>query len=145
MTSFLWDQHTCLPLQITADVDQLTRYRRPGGALVSVNAGYSPHTFAETVALLQYYRTEIEAHPELDVAADLDEVEAITDAGRIAVVFISKTLVRSTEISTISTSWPASGCAHCYPPTTTPTVPGADVSTPPTGASHRGGGRWCPR
>lgn len=87
MTSFLWDQHTCLPLQITADVDQLTRYRRPGGALVSVNAGYSPHTFAETVALLQYYRTEIEAHPELDVAADLDEVEAITDAGRIAVVF----------------------------------------------------------
>ena len=87
MTSFLWDQHACLPLQTTADVDLLTRYRRPGGALVSVNAGYSPHTFTETVALLQYYRTEIEAHSELDLAADLDEVETITDAGRIAVVF----------------------------------------------------------
>jgi len=47
MPQFLWDQHTCLPLQVGADVDPLTRYERRGGTFVSVNAGYSPHSFAD--------------------------------------------------------------------------------------------------
>jgi membrane dipeptidase len=49
MTSLLWDQHACLPLQPDTDVDQLTRYQRRGGAFVSVNAGYSPHSFDDTM------------------------------------------------------------------------------------------------
>jgi len=28
MTSLLWDQHACLPLQTDTDVDPLTRYQR---------------------------------------------------------------------------------------------------------------------
>ena len=50
MAALLWDQHTCLPLQTDTDVDVLTCYRRAGGALVSVNAGYRPHSFDDTMA-----------------------------------------------------------------------------------------------
>jgi membrane dipeptidase len=87
MASLLWDQHTCLPLQPGADVDPLTRYRRPQGALVSVNAGYSPHSFTDTTALLTHYRTAVDAHPDMELAAGLDDVDAITGDGHIAVVF----------------------------------------------------------
>ena len=71
MTSLLWDQHICLPLQTDTDVDPLTRYQRPGGAFVSVNAGYSPHSFNDTLALLRHYRAAVEAHPGLEVAASI--------------------------------------------------------------------------
>lgn len=87
MATLLWDQHTCLPLQTTTDVAPLTRYQRPGGGCVSVNAGYSPHSFADTVALLRHYRAAVDAHPGLELAAGVDDVAAITRAGRIAVVF----------------------------------------------------------
>lgn len=87
MSSLLWDQHTCLPLQTGADVASLTRYQRRGGALVSVNAGYSPHSLNDTLALLKYYRRAVDAHPDLKLAATIGDVAAITAAGRIAVVF----------------------------------------------------------
>ncbi|HJT91854.1 MAG TPA: membrane dipeptidase [Mycobacterium sp.] len=87
MASLLWDQHTCLPLQIEADVHPLTRYQRRGGALVSVNVGYSPHSFDDTVGLLHHFRAAVGAHPDLELAASLEDVAAVTKAGRIAVVF----------------------------------------------------------
>ncbi|MDX1872511.1 membrane dipeptidase [Mycolicibacterium sp. 120266] len=87
MPHFLWDQHTCLPLQVSAGVHDLTRYERRGGACVSVNAGYSPHSFADTMALLHHYRTAMDALPDLELAASIDDVDSITAAGRIAVVF----------------------------------------------------------
>jgi membrane dipeptidase len=87
MASLVWDQHTCLPLQTDTSVDPLTRYQRDGGAFVSVNAGYSPHTFNDSMALLRHYRAAVEAHPDLQLAASVDDVAAITQAGRIAVVF----------------------------------------------------------
>jgi hypothetical protein len=61
MTSLLWDQHLCLPLQPDVQVAPLNRYQRAGGALVSVNAGYSPHSLHETLALLRHYRHEVDA------------------------------------------------------------------------------------
>ncbi|CAA0124295.1 Uncharacterised protein [Mycolicibacterium vanbaalenii] len=87
MPHFLWDQHTCLPLQVGADVDVLTRYEHRGGTFVSVNAGYSPHSFADAIALLNHYRTAVEAHPDLELAQSVDDVDRITSTGRIAVVF----------------------------------------------------------
>ena len=87
MTSLLWDQHTCLPLRTDTDVDPLTRYKRRAGAFVSVNAGYSPHTHNDTTSLLRHYRAAVAAHPDLELADNLDDVDAITRAGRIAVVF----------------------------------------------------------
>lgn len=86
-TSFLWDQHTCLPLRTDTDVDQLACYQHRAGAFVSVNAGYSPHRFNDTKALLRHYRAAVDAHPDLELAASIDDVTAITRAGRIAVAF----------------------------------------------------------
>jgi membrane dipeptidase len=87
MTSLLWDQHTCLPLQLDAEIGQLTRYQRRGGAFVSVNAGYSPHTLSDTLALLAHYRAAAQANPLLELVAEIDDVAAIVAADQIAVVF----------------------------------------------------------
>jgi membrane dipeptidase len=86
MTSLLWDQHACLPLQTDTDVDPLTRYQRCGGAFVSINAGYTPHSFNDTTALLQHYRAAVNAHPHLELAASINDVAAITLGDRIAVL-----------------------------------------------------------
>lgn len=86
-SELLWDQHACLPLQLGTDVDPLARFRRPGGTFVSVNAGYSPHSFSDTVALLRHFRAAVAAHPDMELADDIEDVAAITGAGRIAVVF----------------------------------------------------------
>jgi membrane dipeptidase len=87
MTSLLWDQHLCLPLQPDTEVAPLSRYQRPGGALVSVNAGYSPHSLDDTLGLLRHYREAVNAQPGLELAATVDDVASITDRGGIAVVF----------------------------------------------------------
>nr|WP_175611317.1 membrane dipeptidase [Mycobacterium sp. SP-6446] len=87
MMTLLWEQHTCLPLQTDADIDLLGRYRRAGGALVSVNAGYAPHSLGDTTALLRHYRGAVKLHPGLELAGSVQEVDAIAGSGRIAVVF----------------------------------------------------------
>ena len=87
MTALLWDQHLCLPLQADTAIAPLTRYARPGGAFVSVNAGYSPHSLSDSLSLLRHFRRAVEAHPDLELAANVDDVAAITRDGRIAVVF----------------------------------------------------------
>lgn len=87
MSTLLWDQHTCLPLREGTDVAPLARYQHTGGAVLSVNAGYSPQRFADTMALLRHFHRAIDAHPGLAVAAGLTDVETITAAGGIAVVF----------------------------------------------------------
>lgn len=87
MTSLLWDQHLCLPLQPDTEVTPLNRYQRAGGALVSVNAGYSPHSLHDTLTLLRHYRGAVDAQPDLELAATVDEVATITGSGKVAVVF----------------------------------------------------------
>lgn len=87
MAAFMWDQHTCLPLKRDADIDPLTRFQRRGGALVSVNAGYSPHSFSDATALLAHYRSAVQIHPGLELVSGINDVERIISAGRIAVVF----------------------------------------------------------
>lgn len=54
---------------------------------MSINAGYSPHSFADTVSLLRHYRAAVAAHPAMELAPGIGDVEAIVRAGRIAVVF----------------------------------------------------------
>jgi len=87
MTPFLWDQHLCLPLHLDADVAPLNRYQRAGGALVSVNVGYSPHSLSDTLALLRHYRAGVSAQHGLKLASSVDDVRAIASRGEIAVVF----------------------------------------------------------
>lgn len=83
----LWDQHTCLALRPDADVDELSRFDRPGGVYASVNVGYSPQSFDDAMAILRAFRTSISTNPRLDLAPTVTDVERITAAGRIAVGF----------------------------------------------------------
>jgi membrane dipeptidase len=87
MASLLWDQHLCLPLQTDTDVAPLTRYQRDGGAFLSVNAGYSPHSLNDSLALLRHYRFAVEDHPDLELVATVHDISTITTSGRVAVVF----------------------------------------------------------
>ncbi|BBZ14386.1 dipeptidase [Mycobacterium branderi] len=87
MSPLLWDQHACLPLQLDADVSELTRYQRPSGAFVSVNAGYAPHSFHDATALLNHFRRAIDAHPHLELALAAEDVPTIARSGRTAVAF----------------------------------------------------------
>jgi len=83
MPTLLWDQHICLPLQAGTVIEPLTRYKRGGGAFVSVNAGYSPHSFNDSITLLAHYRAAVEAHPDLELAADIDDVSTIASGAMI--------------------------------------------------------------
>ncbi|WP_149359044.1 dipeptidase [Lolliginicoccus suaedae] len=87
MTPLLWEQHTCLPLSLDADVTELSRYRWPGGTFASVNAGYAPHSRDDVLGLLDHFRREIGTSPEMDLVTSIADVAAVRDSGRIAVAF----------------------------------------------------------
>src|ERR1700756_3204933 len=85
MTLLLWDQHTCLPLLTDADIDLLSRYRRTGGVVVSVNAGYAPHSLDDTTRLLRHYRGAVNAHPDLELPPRLEDLDNLATFVRLGV------------------------------------------------------------
>ncbi|MEV0355673.1 membrane dipeptidase [Nocardia sp. NPDC050697] len=84
--SLLWDQHACLPLHCAASVEPVTRFAHPGSTFVSINAGYSPHTFADTTRLLHHYRGAITAHPRLTLAETARQLPG-TPPGTVTIAF----------------------------------------------------------
>ncbi len=85
--TLLWDQHTCLPLDLDADVAALERYAPLERGFVSVNVGYSPHSYEFSTALLRTFRARVAATDSLALASTVEDVEAITATGRMAVAF----------------------------------------------------------
>jgi membrane dipeptidase len=83
----LWEQHCNLPLTVDADAGELGRYARPGGAFVSVNVGYAPHSFADVLELLTAYRAGVARDPRLVLAAGSADIDRAADDDRIAVAF----------------------------------------------------------
>jgi len=83
----LWEQHCCLPLVPTADLDELTRYGRPGGAYVSVNVGFSPHSTELVFELLHTWRRGVTEHDRLTLVDGVADIDAATRAGQIGVAF----------------------------------------------------------
>ncbi|MFC4588419.1 dipeptidase [Sphaerisporangium corydalis] len=82
-----WEQHTCLPLTLDADVSDLLRYRRPGGAYVSVNVGYAPHSREDALSYIDHFTRSIEAHPALEIATTIGEIDAAVPGDRVVVAF----------------------------------------------------------
>ncbi|GAB1819010.1 dipeptidase [Herbidospora sp. RD11066] len=87
MTRAFWEQHACLPLTLDADVADLLRYRRPGGAYVCVNVGYAPHSREDSLAYIGHFTRAIEAHPDLELATTVGEIDAAVPDDRIVVAF----------------------------------------------------------
>ena len=89
--SVIWEQHCCLPLDVTArepDVDQLLRYLAVGGSYVSVNVGFGPHGIGETIRVLAAFRGQVQAHPDKFVlGTTADDVVQAKRSGRLAVGF----------------------------------------------------------
>ena len=82
----LWEQHCCLPLSSHADLGQLDRYARPGGAFVSVNVGYAPHTADDVRQLTATWRARLhddDRFVTVDTVADVDQA-AERDAVAVA-------------------------------------------------------------
>jgi membrane dipeptidase len=86
-TSLLWEQHCCLPLTPAADVSELTRYSRPGGAYVSVNVGYAPHSKQQALGFLEQFRTGVHDDERLHLAQSVLDIDAAQVAGRTVVAF----------------------------------------------------------
>jgi membrane dipeptidase len=86
-TSLLWEQHCCLPLTPAADVSELTRYSRPGGAYVSVNVGYAPHSKQQVLGFLERFRTGVHDDERLHLAQSVLDIDAAQVAGRTVVAF----------------------------------------------------------
>jgi len=86
MTS-IWDQHTCVALDVTADLGDLARYRHPGGTFVSVNVGYAPHSLSEAMNLLTAFRQKAAALPGACCVSTVEQVDAVLAAGGTAVTF----------------------------------------------------------
>lgn len=93
MTALLWDQHTCLPLDTDADIEPLTRYQYDGGTLLSVNAGYSPHSFDDAATFTRCSVATSIGWPNMPGAAE---------HGAGASVHGSSTLLASHRPSTFS-------------------------------------------
>ena len=83
----LWEQHCCLPLRRDAEVGELARYARPGGAYVSVNVGYAPHSAAEVRWLLHTWRARLAGDPRFSLAGSVDDVDRAAAANLVAVAF----------------------------------------------------------
>ncbi|KXO98507.1 dipeptidase [Tsukamurella pseudospumae] len=87
MESLIWDQHACLPLTVGAEVAPLGRYASGVPTYVSVNAGYRPQAYVDSISLLRSCRAAVERNPDLGLAGTVEEVDRVTASGRIAVAF----------------------------------------------------------
>ncbi|MDG4820712.1 membrane dipeptidase [Asanoa sp. WMMD1127] len=83
----LWEQHCCLPLVPDADIGELARYARPGGAYVSVNVGFSPHSTELVFSLLHTWRRGVEADERLALVDGVADIDAAAASGLIGVAF----------------------------------------------------------
>lgn len=82
-----WEQHACLPLTLEADVSDVLRFDRPGGAYVCVNVGYQPHSREESVGYAREFTAAIDAHPRLAMVGSVAEIDAAHAAGQVVVAF----------------------------------------------------------
>ena len=82
-----WEQHACLPLAPEADVDDVLRFDRPGGAYVCLNVGYAPHSRAESVGFARQFAADVAAHPRLALVGSVAEIDAAHAEGKVVVAF----------------------------------------------------------
>jgi membrane dipeptidase len=83
----LWEQHCCLPLTTDADLGELARYQRPGGAFVSVNIASGPTDPDQALAVARHFLAGIARQPALTLAGTVAEIGAALAAGTVAVAF----------------------------------------------------------
>ena len=87
MAPVLWEQHCCLPVLPSAEIADLARY--PAGSYLSVNVGYSLHSKADALAMVQMLRRDALADGRFRLVQGYTdtEVPAAGPEARIALAF----------------------------------------------------------
>ena len=83
-----WEQHCCLPLEASCDIEPLRRYLDVGVSYLSVNVGFAPHDIDATMRVLSSWRRQVLQRSESFVLANTaQDVLAARESGRLAVGF----------------------------------------------------------
>jgi membrane dipeptidase len=87
--SLVWDNHGCMPLVAKADfLPQLSRYRKSGVNMVSINVTYDVYPWYHGLKMLAYFRSWLSSHADQYVL--VRSVSDVIDAKRtqkLAVAF----------------------------------------------------------
>ncbi|MEV5652974.1 membrane dipeptidase [Nocardia sp. NPDC052254] len=82
----LWEQHCCLPVLPSADVAELARY--PAGSYLSVNIGYSLHSMADSLAMVELLRRDAAADGRFRLVETIADTE-VAASGRKAAIALA--------------------------------------------------------
>jgi membrane dipeptidase len=84
----VWDAHACFPLNPTADLSQLKRYKDSGVSFVSINIGMDMDTFEKVIQVLAGFRNYIKTRPEEYILAQsVANIRQARQTNRLAVAF----------------------------------------------------------
>lgn len=85
---FVWDAHSCLPLQAEAEVSCLERHLAAGARFVHVNVGMDDEPWHFVVRLLRAFTARLQARADrFIVAASLEDVALARKQHKLAVAF----------------------------------------------------------
>ncbi len=82
-----WDAHSCVPLKPDYAVERVVRHRAAGFHFASINVGMDVTPLGDIVQMLASFRTRIDTHPDLMVAATLEDVAVAARTGKLAIAF----------------------------------------------------------
>lgn len=86
--ALVWDAHACFPLDPSADLSQLLRYKDIGVNFVSINIGMDMDPYEKVIQVLAGFRKYIQSHPKDYVLAQTAaDIHAAKKAGKLAIAF----------------------------------------------------------
>jgi len=88
-SAVIWDNHGCMPLRADATfLPQLSRYRRAGFTVISLNIGFADMSWAEHVQILSFMRQWIALHPdEYRLLRTIEDVRRCKAEGKLGIAF----------------------------------------------------------
>lgn len=88
-TSFVWDNHTCMPLRLDDEfLPQLRRARESGFDVVGVNVGYGHMNADAHLKQIAFFRRWIRQHPdELTLVGSVDDIKQAKLEGKLGIFF----------------------------------------------------------
>jgi membrane dipeptidase len=88
-TSYVWDNHTCMPLRFNDDfLPQLTRARKSGFDVVALNVGFGDMNAEQHLKQLAYFRRWLKMHADdFLLVTKADDVKTAKLSGKLGVFF----------------------------------------------------------
>ena len=87
MKPFIWDAHSCLPLDPKTPMGCLQEHMKGGVNYVSVNVGMDMNGLDQILRVIAGFRARIAARDDMVLTETLEEVHRAVQAGKLAVTF----------------------------------------------------------